>query len=102
MGMRTNKVANAQSDMHPADVIAALHKSGNSLRKIAQAHGYSHINRVLVSPWLAAEQIVATALGVKPEQIWPSRYSEAKSREHAALLTRKVKLTKARRGAVSA
>lgn len=72
--MSTNKPTISQEDMHPADVIAALRKRGTSLRKIAQENGYSHIQRVLTSPWLAAEQLVAKALGTSPETLWPSRY----------------------------
>lgn len=101
MGMRTNQTASAQIDWHPADVIAALHKRSISLRQLAQKNGYSHINRVLTSPWLGPEKVVAEALGIKPEEIWPSRYADPKSRERAAKLTRKVKLNKPRRGAVA-
>lgn len=67
-------------DWHPADVKAALEKRGVSLRKLAQAHGYSHIQRVLTSHWWAAEQIVAAALGVPAKKIWPSRYQTPRDR----------------------
>ena len=77
--------------MHPADVIAALKKAGKSLRQLARDHEYAHIDRVLTSPWLAAEQIVAKALGLRPDQIWPSRYTQPELRMRAFQLTRKVK-----------
>ena len=83
--------------MHPADVIAALRKRGTSLRQIAHAHKYSHINRVLTSPWLAAEQLVAKALDTRPEQIWPSRYVNPASRKMAFALTRKIIVTMPRK-----
>lgn len=102
MGMRTISAASAHQDWHPADVIAALHKRNISLRQIALKHGYSHINRVLSSPWLGAEKLVADALGMRPEEIWPTRYADPKSRERAARLTRKVKIAKPRKGAVAA
>lgn len=70
------------ADWHPADVKAALEKSGKSLRQLAQAYGYTHIARVLKAPWLAAERIVAEALGVPPESIWPSRYQTPRDRAH--------------------
>ena len=71
-----------QKDWHPADVKAALEKRGKSLRQLAHAYGYTHIARVLKAPWLAAERIVADALGEKPETIWPSRYALPRDRAH--------------------
>jgi Ner family transcriptional regulator len=79
--------------MHPADVVAALHKRGTSLRKIARANGYSHIQRVLTSPWLAAEQLVAQALGTTPQALWPSRYLNPADRALAFRQTRKIAVT---------
>ncbi|XHS78514.1 helix-turn-helix domain-containing protein [Burkholderiaceae bacterium UC74_6] len=70
------------TDWHPADVKAALEKRGISLAKLARQNGYSHIQRVLISPWLGAEQVVARALGLPPEQIWPSRYQTSRDRAH--------------------
>ena len=93
MGMSTIKSTFTQEDMHPADVIAALHKRGTSLRKIAIENGYSHIQRVLTSPWLAAEQLVAKALNRKPEDLWPSRYLNPADRALAFQLTRKIAVT---------
>lgn len=79
--------------MHPADVIAALRKRGTSLRQIAIQNEYSHIQRVLTSPWLAAEQLIAKALDTKPEKIWPSRYRNPADRALAFQLTRKISVT---------
>ena len=93
MGMSTNKSTLTQEDMHPADVIAALRKRGTSLRKIAIENGYSHIQRVLTSPWLAAEQLVAKALDRKPEDLWPSRYLNPADRALAFQQTRKIIVT---------
>lgn len=93
LGMRTNATTDAQEDWHPADVLAALKKKGFSLRQLARRHGYKHIDRVLRSPWLAAEKIVADALGLKPAEIWPTRYRDPASRLRAYQLTRKVKLS---------
>lgn len=88
-------------DWHPADVKAALEKSGTSLRALAREYGYAHIARVLQSPWFAAEQIVAKALGKAANEIWPSRYQTP--RDRGAGMTRipkAVKLVKrARRAA---
>ena len=65
-------------DWHSVDVIAALHKKGISFSWLAIENGYTHKNsltQVLRKPYPAAEKIVAKALGLKPEQIWPSRYN---------------------------
>ncbi|HQR98348.1 MULTISPECIES: helix-turn-helix domain-containing protein [unclassified Polaromonas] len=97
MCMNTNRTTSAQEDMHPADVIAALHKRNLSMRQIAQANGYAHISRVLYGRWLAAEQLVAKALGMKPEDIWPSRYLDPADRARAFQLTRKIKITMPRK-----
>lgn len=67
-------------DWHPADVKAALEKSGTSLSALARENGYSHIQRVLKSHWWAAEQIVARALGMSAESIWPTRYQTSRHR----------------------
>jgi Ner family transcriptional regulator len=91
--MRTIKTTPIQEDMHPADVIAALHKRGTSLRKIAQENGYSHIQRVLTHPWLAAEQLVAKALDTSPQALWPSRYLNPLDRALAFRQTRKIAVT---------
>jgi len=68
------------TDWHPADVKAALEKRGVSLRRLASEYGYSHIQRVLVSQWWAAEQIVAKAIGLPASEIWPTRYVTPRDR----------------------
>jgi Ner family transcriptional regulator len=93
LGMHTNSATAAQTDWHPADVIAALRKRNTSLRQLALKNDYTHIDRVLREHWLAAEQVVAKALGMKPEQIWPTRYQDPEKRRRAFQLTRKVKVT---------
>lgn len=83
----------ASTDWHPADVKAALEKKGVSLRRLASMYGYSHIQRVLVSQWWAAEQIVANALGIPAKKIWPSRYLTPRDRGQG--MTRNAKALKA-------
>lgn len=80
----------ATDDWHPADVKAALEKEGYSLRQLAKKHGYAHFAKVLYEPWLAAEAIVADAVGVPAELIWPSRYQQ--ERHHAEATTRKIRM----------
>lgn len=65
-----------KADWHPADVVAALRKVGWTLRKLSKAHGYAPavLSGALRRPYLAAEVIIAQAVGVSPAEIWPSRY----------------------------
>lgn len=83
------------TDWHPADIKAALEKRGVSLRQLARSHGYAHFQRVLTTHWWAAEQIVAAALGTKPEAIWPSRYE--RPRTNARNRTSKIEVTRSGR-----
>src|SRR5689334_329296 len=63
-------------DWHPADVIAALRKVGWSLRQLSLDNGLDGktVAHALHKPYPKAERIIADALGVRPEAIWPSRY----------------------------
>jgi Ner family transcriptional regulator len=68
----------APQDWHPADVIAALRKVGWSLQQLALVNGYTSgtaIAHALRRPYPKAEGIIADALGVQPQDIWPSRYN---------------------------
>ena len=69
----------AKADWHPADVLAALKKCGKSLTQVSVAHGYhpTAAGKALKRPWPAMERVIATELGLTPEQIWPSRYPSA-------------------------
>lgn len=84
MSQKPNSVRKGQ-DWHPAQVKAALEMRETNLSQLARTHGYRHFNAVLVRPWVAAELIVAKALCLKPEEIWPSRYQ--RSRERAKSMT---------------
>ncbi len=63
-------------DWHPADVVAALRKAGWSLRKLSLHHGYTPtaLDHALHRPWPKAQRLIAEALGIQPETIWPNRY----------------------------
>ena len=63
-------------DWHPADVICALTKAGWSLRSLSAYHGYARksLQVALRKPWPRAERLIAEALGLHPQGIWPSRY----------------------------
>ncbi|EBP0117632.1 transcriptional regulator [Salmonella enterica subsp. salamae] len=65
-----------QSDWHPADIIAGLRKRGTSLAALSRQAGLasSTLANALNRRWPKGERLIAEALGVAPEQIWPSRY----------------------------
>lgn len=63
-------------DWHPADVKARLEKKGTSLAKLSRAEGLADatLRNVFRVNYPKAQKIIANALGVPPEEIWPSRY----------------------------
>lgn len=80
--MNTNERKKNPKDWHPADVVAAVRKSGWTLRKLSKHHGYSPgaLKNALYRSWPKAERLIAEAIGVLPEKIWPSRYTQKKAR----------------------
>jgi Ner family transcriptional regulator len=67
----------ALRDWHRADIKAALEKAGWSLRRLAAHHGYASettLVHALNRPWPKGQKLIADAIGVTPELIWPSRY----------------------------
>ena len=69
----------APEDWHRADIVAELHKAEWSLRKLSIHHGYNCptvLATALKRPWPKGEKLIAEAIGVSPEEIWPSRYSK--------------------------
>lgn len=68
----------AAGDWHRADIVAALHKVGWSLRRLSVEAGLSAgaLNNALDRPWPKGERIIAAAIGEAPEAIWPSRYEK--------------------------
>lgn len=62
-------------DWHEADIVAALRKAGWSLRSLSRHHGYAptSLSQAIHRPWPRAEALIAGAIGVPQETIWPSR-----------------------------
>ncbi len=71
-----------QQDWHSADIIAALKKQGTSLSAVSRNSGLasSTLSNALIRHWPKGERLIADALGVAPEQIWPSRYRKPEYR----------------------
>lgn len=65
-----------KQDWHPADVLAALKKRGNSLAALSVANGYhpTAAGKALKRRWPALETLIADAIGVPAKEIWPTRY----------------------------
>lgn len=71
-----------QPDWHPADIIAGLRKRGTSLAAVSRNAGLasSTLANALNRRWPKGERLIADALGVAPEKIWPSRYRKPEYR----------------------
>ncbi|SHF87301.1 helix-turn-helix domain-containing protein [Vibrio gazogenes] len=71
-----------KSDMPSALIVAHLKMKGLSIAELSRMHGYHRgtLNNALRAPWPKGERIIADALDMEPENIWPTRYPEANSR----------------------
>ena len=71
-------IVTRKEDWHRADIVCELRKVGWSLRKLSLASGLSvhSLKAALDKPWPNGERIIAHAIGVAPETIWPSRYAD--------------------------
>jgi len=65
----------AQADWHRADIVAALHKKGWTLRELSRQSGLGAgtLKSALDHSYPKAENIIAEAIGVPPERICGSR-----------------------------
>lgn len=63
-------------DWHKAEIKCALEKKGINLSVLSRANGLNSdtLRNVFSRKWPKGEKIIADAIGVKPEEIWPSRY----------------------------
>lgn len=79
---------------HPADIIAALKKNGTSLAALSRHEGLSSstLANALSRPWPKGEWLIAQALDIPPDVIWPERYFD----EKGAPIFRQMRNTKKR------
>jgi Ner family transcriptional regulator len=70
-----------QQDWHSADIIAGMRKRGTSLAALPRQAGLasSTLANALNRRWPKGERLIAEALAVMPEQIWPSRYRKSEN-----------------------
>ena len=67
----------SREDWHPADIVAALHKRGYTLRDIARAEGLtdsSTLSKAMVTSYPAGERRLAKYAGVSVQEMFPTRY----------------------------
>lgn len=80
------------TDWHPADIIAALHKKGTSMAAVSRAAGLASptLANAMTRPWPKGEMLIAEAIGTDASEIWPSRYfdTDGKLINRKALLRR--------------
>jgi Ner family transcriptional regulator len=70
-----------RTDLHRADIIAALKKKGISMSALSRENGLASttLANALERPWPKGERIIAQALGLNPADVWPSRYAELRN-----------------------
>lgn len=75
--MHVKPTTEIPEDWHPEDIKAAIRKSGVTLSELSRAAGFSEgaAKRALLIPWPRMEAAIAAHLGLKPEEVWPSRYT---------------------------
>ncbi|WP_459176324.1 helix-turn-helix domain-containing protein [Ewingella americana] len=80
-------------DWHQADIIAAIRKKGTTLAAVSRASGLSSstLANALSRPWPKGEQLIANAIGIKPQSIWPSRYFDQMTGKIVEKTMRKIK-----------
>jgi len=61
----------------PALIKAELELRGLTLAELSRRHGYSPTaaGRALRTSWPEMERLIAQAIGVTPQTIWPDRYT---------------------------
>ncbi|MGX9458561.1 helix-turn-helix domain-containing protein [Photobacterium damselae subsp. damselae] len=79
--MTKSSTINTGPDMHRADIVAALHKNGLSLRELSVSNGLAPttLRNALERAWPKGERIIANAINRTPEEIWPSRYNKGEA-----------------------
>ncbi len=70
----------APANWHNAEIICELKKKGLSLSELSRRNGYKSngLRNALERSYPKAERIIAKAIGVSPEVIWPERYGVRK------------------------
>mgnify|MGYP000885042382 CR=1 FL=1 len=89
----------SREDWHPADIKAALDKAGWTLRSLAKHHGLAAattLSHTFLRSYPLNERRIADAIGVAPQEIWPSRYNEDGTKKLRGLRALRLKSTQYR------
>lgn len=72
------KKSTPPTDWHRAEILCQLKIAGWSLRKLSLQSGLAEgtVKQALDRPYPKCERIIAAAIGVAPEVIWPERYAK--------------------------
>ncbi|MCJ8304806.1 helix-turn-helix domain-containing protein [Shewanella sp.] len=76
----TNTENHAVTDMLRLDIVCSLHKKGLTIKSLSLKAGYAAgtLSKALDRPWTKGERIIAEALEMKPQDIWPTRYENSR------------------------
>lgn len=85
-------------DMHRADIVAAIRKTGWTMQDLMREAGLSKSagTRALTQPWPRVQAVIASHLKMRAQDIWPSRYGPD-GQPRKGLLARKSNHTPAKR-----
>ncbi|ELE3234374.1 helix-turn-helix domain-containing protein [Salmonella enterica subsp. enterica serovar Pomona] len=74
-----------RKDMHAEDIKAAVRKRGKTISQLSRDNGLaeSTLRNVFRCHWPKGEQIIAKALGLAPQTIWPTRYNQSEQKDVA-------------------
>ena len=78
--MRENHtIERAPVGWHRADIVAALRKSGTSLRRLAVSHNLAPttLTAALSNPYPRALRLIAEAIGQPPHVLWPDLFDRS-------------------------
>lgn len=63
-------------DWHRQEILVEIRKKKGSLSALSRESGLSPgtLSNALTRPWPKGEMIIAQAIGISPQEIWPSRF----------------------------
>lgn len=82
---RSRKAPTPTADWDRHEITARLRRRGLTFAELERRHGYRPctMRMATMKPWPKVEQIIADALGLQVEDIWPTRVAERRMREAA-------------------
>lgn len=82
MTLVTNEPSRRRRGLHPEQIKALVRMRGLTLVGLGRRHGYSPsaMKQALRRPCGPCERIIAKAIGLEPEKIWPERYKTKRLR----------------------